>query len=102
MDAKSFASTIAKRLGKDAATINRLTDAFASVVAEQCCSQGKVAIPGFGTFSGVKHDEEVVTDLSTGSRLLLPPVIEAEFVAGSRFRKAVSKRNSTSDPTSSQ
>jgi nucleoid DNA-binding protein len=48
-----------------------------------------VAIPGFGSFVGVKHDEKIVRDLTSGNRLLLPPAIELEFVAGGRLKHEV-------------
>ena len=38
-----------------------------------------VAVPAFGTFTPVKHNEEESVDLSTGRRMLLPPEIRLEF-----------------------
>ena len=46
-----------------------------------------MAIPRFGTFVPVKHEEEVITDLSTGKRMLVPPEINVEFHPGAMLTK---------------
>ena len=57
------------------------------MVREECAKANRVAIPGFGTFEGVKHEEEITSDLTTGKRMLLPPSVEVRFVAGSMLKK---------------
>ena len=52
-------------------------------------NENNVAIPGFGTFEGVKHDESVVRDLTSGRNMLLPPSIELQFKPGGMLRKKV-------------
>lgn len=46
-----------------------------------------VAIPSFGTFTPVKRDEEIVTDLSTGRHMMLPPQVTLEFTPAAMLRK---------------
>lgn len=89
MDSKTFTGNLASRTGCDTTTAAKLTDAFAAIVREQCGEGNRVAIPGFGTFEGVKHDEEISTDLATGKRMLLPPSVEVKFVAGGMLKKRV-------------
>lgn len=87
MDNRKFIEGLAKRLGCDNDTAMRLTEGFGVVVREECAKANRVAIPGFGTFEGVKHDEEITADLTTGKRMLLPPSVEVRFVAGSMLKK---------------
>lgn len=49
-----------------------------------------VAIPGFGSFTPVKHEERVETDAESGRRTLLPPHIAVNFIPGSKLRKLLS------------
>lgn len=87
MDNRKFIEGLAKRLGCDNDTAMRLTEGFEVVVREECAKANRVAIPGFGTFEGVKHEEEITSDLTTGKRMLLPPSVEVRFVAGSMLKK---------------
>lgn len=92
MDNKSFTSVLAKRMNRDYSSIAKLIEGFSGIVKEQCAAEGKVAIPGFGTFAGVKHDETISRDLSSGKQILLPPSIEVEFTAGSRLKKSIENK----------
>lgn len=89
MDNRGFAANLAQRLSCDVATATRLLEGFGVMLREQCGEENRVAIPGFGTFEGVKQQEEVVTDLTTGKRMLLPPSIEVRFIAGGMLRKSL-------------
>lgn len=89
MDTKTFTNRIAQRMGCNYAEAEKLVDSFAKIVSEQCAECNRVALPGFGSFEGVKHDEEITCDLATGKRMLLPPAVEVRFVAGSRLKKSV-------------
>lgn len=66
---------------------NDLTEHLAAIIRRTAIDMDSVAIPSFGTFTPVKHDEEVTTDLSTGKRMLLPPQITLEFSPASLLRK---------------
>lgn len=60
---------------------------FAEVMCQALTDLDSVAIPSFGTFTPVKRDEEITTDLSTGRRMLLPPQITLEFTPAAMLRK---------------
>jgi len=87
MDNKTFIATLARKLGSDATGAQTLVDGFCAIVREECAKANRLAIPGFGSFEGVKHDEEITTDLATGRRMLLPPSIELTFTAGTMLKK---------------
>lgn len=87
MENKILLERISEKLACDSATAERLLDGFATILREQCGDDNRVAIPGFGTFEGVKHDEEIADDLSSGKRMLMPPYIELRFTAGGMLKK---------------
>lgn len=89
MDNKTFRKTLAERLNASPKDVDSLISALKVLMAECAQNLCALAIPGFGTFVPVKHDEAVVTDLSSGKRMLLPPEICLEFYPGSAFRKKV-------------
>ena len=82
-------SDISRRSSIDAARVARFLAVFAGIVREECGNENNVAIPGFGTFEGVKHDESVVRDLTSGRNMLLPPSIELRFKPGGMLWKNV-------------
>lgn len=89
MDQKAFVSTLAQRMSCDNATAAGLLDKLSALLADQCSEENRIAIPGFGTFEGLKHDEEITTDLASGKRMLLPPSIEVKFTAGGMLKKHI-------------
>lgn len=94
MDNKTFVGRLAQRLRCETETATRLVEGFGMIIREQCGEAGRVAVPGFGSFEGVKHDEEIVSDLATGKRMLLPPSIEVRFTAGSQLKKRIKEGGS--------
>jgi nucleoid DNA-binding protein len=46
-------------------------------------------LPSFGSFSTVKHDESIITDISTGKHMLMPPCIEVEFTPSNILNKHI-------------
>lgn len=82
-------SDISRRSSIDAARVARFLAVFSDIIREECGNENNVAIPGFGTFEGVKHDESVVRDLASGRNMLLPPSIELQFKPGGMLRKKV-------------
>ena len=89
MDYKTFISSLAHKTGCDNGTATRLVEGFCTIVREECANSYRVAIPGFGSFEGVKHDEEITTDLATGRRLLRPPSIEVRVTPGGMLKKTL-------------
>ena len=89
MDNKQFLSILAQRLNLEPATAEKLLSGFTAVV--ECQQLNRVALPALGSFGGVKKEETVITDLSTGRRLMLPPAIEMEFIPAGRLRNVVAE-----------
>lgn len=89
MDNKSFVGNVARKLNCDATTASRLIEGLAALPRDECVDGNRVALPGFGTFEGVKHNEEIITDLATGRRMLLPPSMELRFVPGGMLKKKI-------------
>lgn len=87
MDYKSFKKRLSEVTARSEADVDALVDALAVVIREAATDLDSVAVPTFGTFVPVKHNEEVVTDLSTGKRMLVPPEITLEFQPGAMLRK---------------
>ena len=84
MDYKQFRKRLCQLTGHASADVDALTDGLALIIRESCSELDSVAI---GTFVPVKHKEEVVNDLSTGRKLLVPPEITLEFHPGSMLQK---------------
>lgn len=89
LDNTQIINIIARRMNIESSTAEKLMEGFAGVLTRECRDENRIAIPTFGTFIGTKHNETVVKDLTTGKRLLLPPSIEIEFVAGGRLKNSV-------------
>ncbi len=79
MNHNAVIETLSERLQRDKKDVNALLEGFVSAIQEYLCEMDSVQLPGFGTFSSRKEDEKIVTDLSTGKKLLLPPAITLEF-----------------------
>ena len=89
MDNKTFRKKLSERSGRSLKDLDALVGALKHLLEENALEQRSLAIPGVGTFVPVKHDEKVVTDLTTGRRMLLPPEITLEFYPGSSLRKKI-------------
>lgn len=91
MDNKTFINKLAKRLNREPAEIATLADGMYKVLIETGNDLDSVAIPGFGTFKTIKHDEEIINDDTTGRRTILPPAIVMEFQPSIVLRKKLAK-----------
>ena len=89
MNSKNILSAIAQQADTDVKTVGNFVELLAKIITEECGRENKIAIPGFGTFEGCKHDEKIVTDLTTGKNMLLPPSIDMKFIAGGMLKKKV-------------
>ncbi|MDE6119761.1 MAG: HU family DNA-binding protein [Muribaculaceae bacterium] len=94
MDSRQYLTALAKRCGRDKKDTEALLQGVARALAHHCGALDKVALPGFGSFKAKKHDEQIVTDRSTGSLMLLPPEIELTFRPGTRLRSRVEEADS--------
>lgn len=91
MDQRTLTNRIARNIDADAKDIAALSDTLADIMQEILADCDTVAIPGFGSLSGVKTDEhEAVT--ADGSKVLMPPSISVVFEPGSRLRKEALQR----------
>lgn len=91
MDQRTLTNRIARNIDADAKDIAALSDTLADIMQEILADCDTLAIPGFGSLSGVKTDEhEAVT--ADGSKVLMPPSISVVFEPGSRLRKEALQR----------
>lgn len=93
MDNKTFINHFAKLAGIDNKDASVFVENLAETLQSILSSGDSVAIPGFGHFNTIKSDEKIINDLSTGKRLLLPPVIETEFTPASALTKKITNQN---------
>lgn len=89
---KNIVSELGSRLGRDKKSTQILLDALQQALIQSIGQQQQVAMPGFGTFEAIKQEEQIVKDLSTGQRMLLPPEITLIFTPASKLRK-IAKQN---------
>ena len=87
MDYKQLRKNLSEATGRSLTDIDALTEGLSIVLRRTCSELDSVAIPTFGTFVPVKHNEEIREDLSTGKRMLLPPEITLEFKPAAMFLK---------------
>lgn len=88
-DNRTFIAALAKRCQCDTGEVSRLCNCLSGIIAEYCCKAASVALPAFGAFSGVKHDESVAQDPATGKTMLFPPEIRLQFCPGAMLRKKI-------------
>lgn len=79
MDYKQLRKNICEQTGRTAADVDALTEGLSLILQQTGAELDAVAVPTFGTFRPVKHNETISEDLSTGKRMLLPPEIVMEF-----------------------
>lgn len=89
MDYKTFVSTLARKMGCGNDSATKFVEDFVTLVRDECGNTNRLAIPGFGSFEGIKRDETIIRDLTTGKKMLLPPSIELQFTPGGMLRKKV-------------
>ena len=68
-----------KSTGRTIAETGRLSDALMTVLAECATAGREVVLPGVGKFYPILEEETIVTDRTTGKRLLLPPEAVVKF-----------------------
>ena len=79
MDNKELVERLSEKLGRSKADINKLIGALAEVVKTKASELDSIAVPRFGTFESKKKNERVVTNPSSGKRMLVPPKITLGF-----------------------
>ncbi|MDE7153790.1 MAG: HU family DNA-binding protein [Muribaculaceae bacterium] len=91
MNKTAISTNLAAALSIDADKAGTLADTLVEIVKEQLAAGNNVAVPGFGQFATVNEPEQIITDLSTGKRLMLPPVIEIVFTPATAISKDLKK-----------
>lgn len=91
MNNKQFISSLSEKIGINTSDTNTAVETFCNVITQNLKSLDAVALPTFGRFDAIKEDEKVSRDLSTGKRILLPPVISVTFTPASTFVKSLEK-----------
>ena len=87
MDNKDLQDYLTKAIDVDAVQLENLVNSFADVIKEALLAGDSPAFPSFGTFTPVKHDEEIRKDLSSGKVMMYPPQISIEFNPAASLRK---------------
>ena len=88
-DSKAFRKTLADRLGLTARQAESLVEALGTTVVALAERLRGFAIPGFGTFAPIKHNEKIVEDLTDSQLLLFPPQITVDFFPSSLLKKKI-------------
>lgn len=91
MDYKQFRHQLCEATGRSGADIDALIEGFSIILRQHASEVDSVAIPSFGTFVAEKHQEEIVNDLSTGHRMLIPPEIALTFRPGAMLTKKITR-----------
>ena len=91
MDNKQIVATLSKKMGRDPKDISALIDGLSAIIKDRCGELDTIAIPGFGSFVPLKEDEKIITDLSSGKRILLPPQISLQFQPSTKLRKTLTE-----------
>ncbi len=87
MDNKTFISHLSKQMNCETKVTQDLVAAFADVLRSKAADLDTIAIPGFGNFVAMKKQEKITIDPETGKRILIPPCVSLQFVAGSMLKK---------------
>lgn len=66
-----------------------MLDATIECLKDYAKSLDYVAIPGFGTFSSSKIDEQIIENCNTGQNMLTPPNIKLSFKSSVVLRKKI-------------
>lgn len=79
-------SSLAEHYGLTADECKTRLSVLSNVITGLCADLDSVAIPGFGSFQPVKHEEKLVAD-ATGRRFLVPPCIKVGLKSSVVLRK---------------
>jgi DNA-binding protein HU-beta/integration host factor subunit alpha len=86
---RQLTTDLGKRIGRDKKATEVLLQALGQAIRQHCSELDTIAIPSFGNFVAIKHNEQIVTDHTSGTKLLLPPEIELTFRSSGRLRKLI-------------
>ena len=78
-----------KKLGYSNEESESMLDATIEAIKEYAKDLDTIAIPGFGTLSCTKIDEQVSMNNVTGTQMLTPPQIKLSFKSSVVLRKKI-------------
>lgn len=87
MDITKINRQISDDTGINTGQCSTLSDLLTDLISEHLAQQDTIAVPGFGTFEAVQHDEYIATD-NQGNRTLMPPSVTVIFTPGTRLKKS--------------
>lgn len=91
MESSEFVAKLAKKMNKEVKDVSALLEGMSQVIKENLSNLDTIAIPGFGEFEAIKEDESIITDHSTGKRLLLPPQVTISFKLSTIMKKRLNE-----------
>lgn len=89
MTKADLTSSVAMRAGMSRAEAGRAVDAVLGAITDTLRQGGKVALPGFGTFSVVERAARMGRSPITRERIYIPAARVPRFRAGSGLKSAV-------------
>lgn len=87
MDYKSFINGVVMQSGQSRETIETLSDALLETIGDCLCNLDSIAVPAFGIFRPVKHDEYIAPDPNNGEMTCYPPSIDMQFHPSAMLKK---------------
>lgn len=89
MDKKQSVEVLAGRIGMSVDDTSALLEAMKQSLISIWSELDTVLMPSLGTFTAVKEDERITVDLTSGNRVLLPPVISVKFTPSTVLRRKI-------------
>lgn len=89
MDAKTFTTELAGRLGRDPQDVAGLCRMLGDVMGEALSDGDSLIVPSFGSFEPKKREEHVALHPATGRKILIPPKLQVVFRPATTLRNKV-------------
>ena len=91
MNNKAFISELARRTGYTLEDTQKLVNTVVESISDNLQEGNAVAISGFGSFDLKKRLERIITNPSTGQRMLVPPKLVINFRPVSSVKNKLKK-----------
>lgn len=90
MDNKQFITALSRKCSLDYKDVSGIIPLLVDALVDAVNNGNSVAAPGFGTFTPVKHEEQIIDDKASGNKILMPPAITLKFTPSQILTKRVS------------
>lgn len=97
MNNKAFISELARRTGYTLEDTQKLVNTVVESISDNLQDGNGVAISGFGSFDLKKRLERIITNPSTGKRMLVPPKLVINFRPVSSVKNRFKKGESSDE-----